>query len=921
MSLKGFWLLGDKKGDEKTACNGHRRICVTLLELANRFGWQRILGLSYRQFLVDLVEASRHAAIWIVSGVLLSTVGLLIYIATHLTVDTDPLNLLDPNLPFRHLKGDFEQAFPQLTDLIVVVIDGKNKRTVREATDWLAQQLDQQSRWFHSVYRPGQDEFFKRHGLLYLDREELWTLGDRLSKWEPFLGTLTHDPTLRGILSLLERALEDLPDLEEQEHLAQVLNWMSQTIEAQRAHTPTPPLWEKSLFTQDEFARNEHRQFLLVKTEFDYSKLQAAGTPLQVLRGLVSQAEHAHDVNIRLTGSVPIEDEERRSLAQQSIVAVLVSFSLVCLLLFWGVGNVRLVGAIIVTLFVGLVWTAAFATFAVGSLNFISATAPVLFIGLGVDFGIQFALRYKEERTQGIPHDLALRRAVLGIGAALTLSALAAAACFFSFFPTKYRGLAELGVIAGAGMFIAFVGNVTLLPALLTLFPIHPAPRATAPSAGDAPVWLSRYRRPILFIGILALGYATYLLPQIRFDFNPLHLKDPSTEAVSTFQELLEDPKTSPYTIQILTDDLPSARQLATRLKQLPEVEKAITLASFVPKDQEEKLTIIDHMSFVLQPIFDVTSTVAPPMGPENLEAVARFQQILAAALNLNTPRTPAFEQGLARLSRDFTELESVPGWPEGVLHELESRLLEELSEPLDRLRDLFTAASISLDDLPASLKTRYVTSDGRARIEVFPRENMNDNQALRRFVTAVTAVAPQAIGTPVALVAAGDVMVTASFQATGVALIGVTVLLLVFLRAIRDTLLVLLPVVLTVLLSVGTTVLIHLPLNLANMVALPLVLGLGIAFGIYVMHRKYEGLDVDRLLVSSTSRAVLFSALTTMVSFGSLAFSSHRGMSSMGVLLLLILLFALISALIILPACLAEMDSRFGASDLNRSS
>lgn len=886
------------------------------------FRYQRTLEHPYRKFLVALVDASRHAAVWIVAGALFSTAGLLAYTATHLTLDTDPLNLLDPDLPFRHLKRDFEQAFPQLTDLIVVVIDGQSERTVRKAADWLAHLLDQESRWFHSVYRPGQDEFFKRHGLLYLDQEELWTLGDRLSKWEPFLGTLTHDPSLRGILALLRRALEDLADVQEQERLIQVFNWISQTIEAQRAHKPTPPLWNKNLFSQAELANDQHRQFLLVKTEFDYSKLQAAGTPLQVLRQLVSQAEHAHDVNIRLTGSVPIEDEERRSLAQQSIVAVIVSFSLVCLLLFWGVGNVRLAGAIIVTLFVGLVWTAAFASFAIGSLNFISATAPVLFIGLGVDFGIQFALRYKEERTGGLPHASALRRTTLGIGVALALSALAAAACFFSFSPTRYRGLGELGVIAGAGMFIAFLGNVTLLPALLTLFPMHPVPRATTPPLpGHLTFSISRYRRPILIASVLALGYTSYLLPQARFDFNPLHLKDPSTEAVATFQELLEDPHMSPYTIHILTDDLPSADTLASNLKQLPEVDKAITLASFVPKDQEEKLAIIDQLSLVLQPVLHSADIMTPPTVDEQVEAVARLQQTLSTGLNQNIPRTPDLETAIARVSRRFRELQTLSGWPGNVLKELESRLLQEMSEPLDRLRDLLTAEPVTLADLPDSLKTRYVTPSGRARVEVFPRENMNDNQALRQFVQAVSDMAPNAIGTPVALVEAGDVMVTACLQATGIALVGVTGLLLVFLRSLRDAMLALLPVALTVVLSVGTAVLIPIPLNLANMVALPLVLGLGIAFGIYLIHRKDEGLDVDTLLFSSTTRAVLFSALTTMASFGSLAFSSHRGMSSMGALLWLTLTFALISALIILPACLAELDSRFGSSDLKESS
>lgn len=865
---------------------------------------------TYFRLLVGLVDHSRRKALWVVLVAACSTIALLGFTLTHLSLDTDTLNLLDKDLPFKQHQQEFDRTFPQLADLIVVVIDGDSASLAEEAASDLVELIRGNDRLFQHVFQPGDNPFFRRQGLLYLNVDELWALEARLTEWEPFLGSLAHDPSLRGLFSILGSALQSPSHAGSRALLARAFEWINETVEAQLTGRPTPHFWRKAMLDGSGLGTDQ-RRFILVKPYLDYSNLVAAEGPLGKLRHLAAMIESRYPVKVRLTGSVPIEEEERGTISQGAGAAAALSFLLVCLILFAGLRSPRLVGSILATLFVGLVWTAAFATVGVGALNLISATAPVLFIGLGVDFGIQFGMRYRERRERGSDHESALREAASGAGGALTLAAMAAVVSFMAFLPTDYRGLAELGLIAAAGMVIALIGNLTLLPALLTLFPLH-ATETVPPKRAISRLNFSAtsHGRAILWTVIPVASAAVFLMPQVRFDFNPLHLKNPSTEAVLTFQELLRDPETTPYRIEVLAENLASARQLAERLKKLKEVEQTITLASYIPAQQEEKLAIIDQMALVLQPIFMPLSSVAPPTPMERLRAFQTFEHQLAQA-EQNNSASKGLREAVRDLLHQLTRLKTNAGWPNGTLIELEQRLIGELPNALQRLQHLLMAKHVDLEDLPQDLQSQYLAQDGRARLEVVPAQDVSDNESLRRFVQAVQAIAPQATGTPVSLLEGGETVVKACLQATGVAVLGTTLLVFIILRSFRETLLVLLPLVVTLVLTLSASVLLEVPLNLANIIALPLLLGLGIAFGIYLVLRKRQGIEIDRLFHSSTSHGVLYSALTTMASFGTLAFADHQGMSSMGLLLTLTLALTLVCTLVLLPAVMGVLDRR----------
>jgi hopanoid biosynthesis associated RND transporter like protein HpnN len=858
----------------------------------------------YLRALVWLVEGARRAAGWVLGGAVALTAVLGYYTATHLSIDTNALNMLDAELPFRKLDREFVRSFPQFSDLIVAVIDADTPAAAESTAERLAERLRREPGLFRSIYVPGQEAFFARNGLLYLDKAELWALAEHLTVAQPYLATLGQDPSLRGLFSLLRRALAEDIGAQQEAQLKQLLDEINTVIQAQLDGRPQRLSWGADWFGKTAL---KPRTFVLLQPRLDYTSLEPAAQALTKLKN--SAADLVGPARMRLTGSAAMESEELISVSHDAAIATALAFALVCALLAIALRSLRLVVAVLATLFIGLTWTAAFAAFAIGSLNLISITFAVLFIGMAVDFGIQFAMRYQEEAAGG--SEGALSRAAAGVGGALTLAAIAAALGFFSFIPTSYRGLAELGVIAGVSMFIALFANLTVLPALLALLAPR-SPRMLAREGGvlarfDSPI--QRHSRKVLWAAALAAAGSILLLPQARFDLNPLNMRDPSTESVATFRELMQDADTTPYTIQIVAEHLKAAEQLVRRLESLEVVDKAVTLASYVPENQDEKLAILDDLAFVLSSSIPAAKPRDPPSVEEQLEILASFRSKLTQPHN----SAGGNEFGLSRmrLAEALDRLQKSPGWPDPALSELENRLVGDLPQLVARLRTLLTPTRASLADLPQELKERYLSSDGQARIEVYPKQNMSDNAALRRFVRAVQDVAPNAIGVPVELVEAADAVVRACLYAAVLALAATLILTTVVLRSVVDALLVLAPLLLALALMLATSVLIDLPFDFANIITLPLLVALNNAYGIYLVMRKRSAGGVAQLYRSSTPRAVLFSALTTMASFGTLTISRHLGISGMGVLITLALSYVLLCTLVVLPAVMSVIDER----------
>ncbi|HIJ43978.1 MAG TPA: MMPL family transporter, partial [Rhodospirillaceae bacterium] len=396
----------------------------------------------------------------------------------------------------------------------------------------------------------------------------------------------------------------------------------------------------------------------------------------------------------------------------------------------------------------------------------------------------------------------------------------------------------------------------------------------------------------VILWGALALGLAAVvLLPQARFDFDPMNLKDPSTESVSTLFDLMNDSRTSPYSITVLAKNLDEARDLAAKLARLEQVKETITLYDYVPTGQDEKLDIIGIMGLFLSPALASRQQIPAP----TMEEIKSSLEVLGVKLRLLAASAKGEGAAAKRL---LNALRAAPDFAD-----LENRLLSSLPRRLLMLKQSLEAEPISIETLPESLRKRHVAADGRARVEVYPKENMKDREALARFVGAVRKLAPQASGSPVVIFEAGKVVVAAVGDAAVLAVVMISVLLAVILKSFKDVVLVFMPLLLAVLLTIATSVLLGLSFNYANVIVLPLLFGLGVASGIHlVLRRRNEGATAG-VFGTSTPRAVVFSGLTTIGSFGTIALSGHPGTSSMGLLLAISITLTLGCTLVVLPA------------------
>ena len=865
---------------------------------------------AYLRCLAAWVDGVRRYARTVVVVALAATAGAVYGVATQLSINTDTEDMLSPDLSFRRDSNAMSAAFPQLSDNIVVVIDGATPDLADDAAMTLARRLRDQPHVFGGVFDPQGEPFFRANGLMYLDLDALSDLADRLAEAQPFLGTLWREASLRGLSEMLGLAIDEATKADGAApfEIARVLDAIAEVAERQAAGRFGLLSWGVLMGKADADA-DESRRLIIIQPALDYTSLAPAARAMEVLREIARDLalDPEHGVRVRLTGSAALAQEELASVSQGMGLAAALSLIVVAVLLVVGLGSARLAGATVATLLMGLSWTAAFALVAIGSLNLISVAFAVLFIGLSVDFGIHFGLRYREAIDGGTEHGPALEHAASGVGGALTLSAVAAAIGFFSFLPTDYRGLAELGLIAGVGMFIALFANITVLPALLTLMPLSPRIARRPPSRPR-----SRGASRAIAWGALALGVAAAsLVPAARFDFDPLNLKDPHTESVETLFDLMKQSRTSPYSITVLAPTLDAAAALADRLAGLDEVDGTATFLDYVPEDQDEKLRVIEDMALFLAPAFAAKSGQAPVDGAQRAAAVTALQRDLEGLARAASSKDTPVEDAARRLSKALAALIGGGAPAPGVLVELERRLMALLPGRLRALRDSLDAGPVTLDDLPDSMRRRQVAADGRASVEVYPKENLHQHRALRRFVGAVRAVAPHAAGSPVVILEAGNTVVGAFRDAGVLAFVAIAVLLVVLLRRLGDVALVFAPLILAALLTVAASVLFDLPFNFANVIVLPLLFGLGVANGIHLVLRRRDENGVAGVMASSTPRAVVFSALTTIGSFASIALSSHPGTASMGILLTIAITLTLACTLIVLPALMALSEGK----------
>lgn len=851
--------------------------------------------------------SQRYCLLTLVLATLLAAAGAR-YTVTHVGISTDTQNMLSDRLPWRVAYRDFKAAFPFFADTIVVVVDAATADLAREAADRLAARLASADPAVGEVFHPGGQAFFRRHQFLYLEEDELQALADALGAAQPFLARLAAQPGLDGYLALLEEAAE-ARDLAPELRLAPVFEATAQALSALLEGDDTPMSWQALVLGEELGAQT--RVLFTVQPELDFGSMLPGADAMAAIRAAARDLGYGDGgaVNVRLTGSVALSYDELDSVVRGAEQAAVLAFVMVAVVLVLGVRSLALVVAVLVTLVIGLVYTATFAVFAVGTLNMISVAFAVLYVGLGVDFAIHVALRYRELARE-LDKSEAITTAARHIGTSIVLCAGTTALAFFAFIPTAYRGVAELGLISGVGMFIGAACSFTVLPALLEVLP-RPRLRLVR---GELRLrtfeFPQRRAGAVLVVAAMLAVAAALALPRASFDLNPIHLNDPTAESVRTFMDLGGDADEGLYTIEFVADGKAQMEDMAMRIASSPLVHDVVTVRDLVPTGQEAKLAILADLAFLLGS--DLEPGVASAPVPAAIDGrLASLAASLAPLANADDERLASAAGALRRaVERTRARLEAAdPAAAQAWVAALEHKLMHHFEPQIAALAAGLDAGAVDRDALPDDLERRWVTGDERYRLEIRPAGDMDDNDALATFVDAVRAeTGPGATGTPVINLEASRAVTKAFYQAIVSALALIAVVLFYVLRRAAEVAIVMTPLVLAALLTSAVMVVSGYAFNFANIIALPLLMGIGVDSALHLLHRfKTLGLDDGPLLGTSTARAVLFSALTTIASFGNLAVSPHAGTASMGVVLTIGLAMTLLCTLVVLPALLAR--------------
>ncbi len=844
------------------------------------------------------------------------TLVLALVAALFLGVNMDNKAVIANHLPFVKDTAAFEEHFPSLEYAILIVVDAETPELARGATTSLRAHLRKRTDLFSAVYSPASGPFFERHGLLYRSVDELDDLVDQLARMQPIIADLSRDGSIANLARVIRLGLEQQRDAPiDPEQWAAVLDRVGEATVRVYDEYPVSVSWE-DLMLAGSAVDPGTRQLIIAEPVLTFDTLLPADRAIAAIRAATHELALLpdHGVRVRITGNPALNHEEMIGLAWDIGVAGVFSFALVTGILFLAFRSLRLVSSAALTLLVGLIWTAGLATFTVGHLNIVSISFGVLFIGLGVDFAIHLGMHYTEEVQQGADSPEAFRRSIESIGTALLLCALTTALGFFSFIPTDYWGVAELGLIAGSGMFIIVLQTLTLFPALVNVrLGDDPARWVHAPVsvALTPPAIVQRHPGAVVACAVALAAVGLWLAPGARVDANVIVMRDGRTESVQAFNDLLTNSRTSPWHANVLTDDIAAADALAARVRMLPEVSHTLTISTYVPDDQDEKLEILADAAMLFDAPPAPTRPTEPPPVDEQIAALRQLRTVLESPwLEENTGPLAASARKLrAELDRFVSTLDPAND-PTTALRNLDRVLLGNFPAQVERLERALAPDPITQDGLPPEVRSRMLSADGHARVQIFPSANLRDTNAFTTFVDAVRSVNPHAIGVAVNLVEFARATERSLRKAVAIALLAITLLLLILWRRIDDMLLALAPLLLAGLLTVSAMVVLDLPFNFANVTALPLLLGIGIDSGIHLVHqsRTTRGGD-DNLLVSTTARAVFFSAATTIASFGSLGFSNHKGIASLGILLVIGTLMMLAANLVVLPALLALRD------------
>lgn len=865
----------------------------------------------------------------IVLGIILCGVSVF-YTVEALTFQTDRAALVDENERFATLAKNFQKEFPQNEDLIVL-ISGATADKRENFSDDLAARLRQHPKLFPDVFTKVELPFLRHEALLYLDKTDLQNLLTSLKQAEGMVSALSTQSGVGELLSSTKNDLERmLPVLNE------ILGQLLKSLQTRGRYQYQSP-WEKAFFTDGGAKKPDENRAELLKeagrTAF-YNTLadgrmhlllarpgkDVASEAITLLRKEIRRLKPAYpELDIGMTGELVLDEDEMQSSTSDSLKATIWSMAIVIVLFGLSFQNLPRPLMALFALVLAVGWTMGFTTFAIGHLNLLTVTFATMLVGLGVDFGIHVIYGYEEARARGMEPRPAMHETMRHAGIENLTGAVTTAIAFYAICFTDFRGIAELGLIAGTGVLFCFLAMVTVLPAQIFLQEKrHPDQVIVLPRPGWAWAlahterlflsWPKTVVLACLFLSLWCVGR----MGVVKFDYNLLNLQSHSLLSVQTELKLLKAEQGVLFAIS-LADNLEQAEYRSDRFAELPTVSKVESVVPLIPKNYEEKAPIVEQIEKVMS-----TVPLPDPNGAANSGTSSGLMKMGEGFMALESAFREAYPRLITSPDREvrqnalrFKELLDTlfatlskmgPGPISDSVTQFQSNLYGDLRELLQFLKDQRADKPITLADLPEPIRLRSVGKSGKILVRVYPKGNPWDRESLDVFLRQIQKVDPDVIGTPVMIYYHTEALKRA-FEVSGWYAFGaICVILLVHFRNVGHTLLALLPKVVGVLWMLGAMAYFHVDFNPANFMALPLILGIGLIFGVHVVHRLLD--DPTRgIFDHSTGPAIALSAATTIAGFGTLMMAKHQGIASLGFLMTVGVGANLITSLLLLPA------------------
>ena len=849
----------------------------------------------------------------------------IVYTVKYLEFDTSRNNLVGSNKNYHQTFLRFKNEFPTQDDLVVVV-ESENTEKNRQFVERLGAKLDAETNLFHDVFYKGDLKMLGRKALLFVPDSDLTDLKKTLKDFRPFIAEFTHTTNLISLFKMVcsQFRTAKQEDNAENEALINALPALTRIItqatdSLRRPGTPPSP-GITSLFDPNGDADQQiyitfaKGRIYLVTAQAPTDELNTAAVVR--LRQLVAETKtEVPGLNVGLTGEPVLELDEMVQSQKDTTVAIVVALVLSALIFIYGYQETGRPVKATLCLIVGLGYTLAFATLVIGHLNILTITFMPILIGLAIDYGVHLISRYEEELRHGSSEEAALTKAMVYTGQGILTGGLTTAGGFLAMGLTDFKGIQEMGIICGGGLIVCLVPMMTMLPMLLLRgrqnVVDHEQGELAEKRARIENLWL---RRPLWTAGVILVlcALAATQLHKVYFDYNLLNMQSEGLAAVEYEKDLINSTPKSVLFGAVIATNLEQAVAFEQQLTNLPAVSSIDSITGFLNEDQTRKLATIEDIKQDLASVcFE-----APDPKPVDLQELSgtlySLRGYLHAALEVIPQDEPALRKELGSVADAILALrkEMLRGDTRRLaanslkLAEYQRSLFADVRDTFQALRTQDNRAPLSVADLPQALHDRFIGVTGKYLLMVYPKGNVWKREVQKVFIDEVGKIYPNVTGTPVQLYHYTALLKDSYQEAAWYSLGAIALLVFVHFRSLICVALALVPVAIGSLWLGGLMGWLGVPLNPANIMTLPLVIGIGVTNGIHILNRFAEE-QTPNILGRSTGKAVLVSGLTAMAGFGSLMLAQHRGIYSLGCVMTAGLATCMIAGLTFLPALL----------------